>query len=124
MNLTAQPHVAFRTDVRRGVAEIAELPATFFSRGDARLQTRVGAKARIAHLQWLKNVLLRKHVEWHAAHTSNNLAQGNETDVAVRKTGSRRIAEWFGDESLDGFVVSGPTFAQIEVRRVAGDVRQ
>src|ERR1700741_1028432 len=119
VHFTAQPHVAFRTRACTTIAEITHLTAAFFRRRNPGFQRRAGMKAGVAHVQWSKDVFLCELIERHSTNASNNLAERNETDVAIRKASTRRISERFFDQSLYCFVVTGPAFSQIEVRCVA-----
>src|SRR5690242_3624376 len=124
VNLAAQPDIAFSTDVCGRVSQIAQLAATLFRRRDARAQSCARTKTGVAHAERLKNVLLRKLIEWQAAHALHDLAERDETDVAVNETSARRIAQRLFDQVLDRFVIADPAFAQIEIRRVAGAMSQ
>src|SRR6185437_14083851 len=100
------------------------LPATSLGGRRPIYKKRTRAKAGVAHVEWSKNVLLRKLIERHAADARDDFTEHDESDVAVREARAGRISKWFLDETLDGFVVAGPAFAQIKVRRVTRDVRQ
>src|SRR5262245_28100644 len=91
VNLTTQPNLTFSTHVRRRIAEITQLPATFLSRRDARFQRHTRTKAGVRHPQWSKNILPRKLIERHATGASNHLAERDESDVAVSETRAGRI---------------------------------
>ena len=67
-----------------------------------------------------KIFLSRKLIERHPANARHDFTERDETDIAVGETDARRITQWFFNQSLDGFVVAGPTLAQIEVGRIAG----
>src|SRR5689334_22407357 len=124
VNLAAQPNFTFRAHVRGRIAEITQLTASSLSRCDAGLQRRARTEAGVRHSQWSKDVLLRKLIERHAAHARHDFAERDETDVAVSETRAGRVAQRLFNQPLDRFVVAGPTLSQIEVRRVAADVRQ
>ena len=53
-----------------------------------------------------------------------NFAQGNVIDVAVNEARSRRSSQSLAIKMLDGFVVTAPTLAQIEVGSEAARVRE
>src|SRR5688572_28733341 len=115
VHLSPQPHLTFSTHVRSRIAKIAELPATFLRRRNPRLPTCIRTKAGIAHLHRLEDVRLRRLIQPHTAHASNDCSQRDESGVAVSDARSGRIAQWFRNQSLDRFSVSGPAFAQIEI---------
>ena len=54
----------------------------------------------------------------------DNFAQSDVTNVAVNKSSARWVAQRFFGQSLDGFIVAGPTLLQIEVGCIAGAMRQ
>ena len=95
-----------------------------FGWSNPRFPRRTGAKAGIDHVQWSKDVLLRKLIEWHTANTRDDFTERDESDVAVCEASAGWIAEGFLDQSLDGFVVTGPALADIEIRGLTRDVRQ
>src|SRR5262245_25577029 len=124
VNLATQPNLTFRANVCGRVAEIIQLRATLFSRRDSGFQRCTRTKAGVRHSQWSKNILLRKLFERYATGASHNLAQRDETEIAVSETCARRIAQRLFDQSPDRFAVAGPTLAQIEVGCVTTDMRQ
>src|SRR5262249_24833379 len=121
VHFTAQPQFAFRSGIHAAVAEIAHLTATPLGGRDPRFQCWTRPKAGIAHAQWSKNVLLRELIERHPTDARDDFTERDESDVAVGEASSGRIAKWFLDQTLNCFVVAGPTLAQIEVRGVTGD---
>src|ERR1044072_2982139 len=106
------------------MAKITQLTATPFRLGDARTQRSTRKKRRIAHTERLKDVLLRKLIEWHSTHALHDFAERDETDVAISETRAGRIAQRLFNEVLDRFVVTGPTFTQIEIRWIAGTMKR
>src|SRR6185369_10936254 len=103
---------------------ITQLSASFFSRRDSGFQRYVRTKAGIRHSQWSKDIFLRKLIERHTTGASNNFTQRDETKIAVSETCTWRVTQRLVDQSLNCFVVTGPTVSQIEVGRIAADVSQ
>src|SRR6185503_7300820 len=96
-----QPNLTFRTGVGAAIAQIIHLPTTFFRRRDSGPQRWAGTKAGVGHAQWSEDVLLRELIERHSTNSCNNLAERNETNVAVAETSAGWIAKRLVDESLD-----------------------
>src|SRR5262245_55109127 len=124
VNLTAQPNFPSGSGVITGIAQITQLAASFFRGCDATLERLTGSKPGIVHPERLEDVLLGKLVERHAADAMHYFTQGNKTNVAVNKTAAWLVAQWFLSQALNGFVIAGPTFAQVEVRSIAGAMCQ
>src|SRR5687767_11960056 len=120
MNFATKPLIAIRICVLRAVTEISSLRALFLCRSNTCSQCCIGTKARAPHSERQEDVFASKLIEWHAADATHNLAQGNESDVAINEPGARRVSQRFAGQSIDGFIVAGPTIFQVEVRRVAG----
>ena len=95
MYFTTQPNLTFRSCIRAAIAEITHLTATFFRRRNSGSQRRAGTKAGVGHAQWSKDIFLRKLIERHSTNARDNLAERDETDVAVGEASAGRIAERF-----------------------------
>src|SRR5262249_19771466 len=108
---TTQPNIRIRTSVACRVAEIVQLTAPFFGRRNSHLQSRDRIEASVAHTEWSENILLGKLIESHSTHAMNDLAEGDEVDVAVHESSAGRCAQRFFDQSFDGLIVADPLFA-------------
>ena len=90
---------------------------TALRRRDAGPQARGGQEHRVPHAERIEDLLLRELVERLAAHSSNDVAEQEEVDVAVHEplTGRRRRNLFDGERNRG--VRPGPGFAEIQSGR-------
>src|SRR5687768_15252341 len=109
MNFAPKPLIAIRICVLRAVTQISSLRASFLCRSNTCSQCWIGTKARVPHSERQEDVFASKLIQWHAADTTHNLAQGNEANVAINEPGPWWVWQRFGSQSIDGFIGAGPT---------------
>src|SRR5439155_14164741 len=124
VDLPPQPLLSFGSGVRASVAEIIHLTATLFRGRDSCFQPRVGTKASVTHTERRKNISARELVEHQSAHAMHDLAERYVVDVAVNEARAWLRAQRLAVQTLHRFVVSTPSFPQIEIRSEASHVRQ
>src|SRR5688572_15979890 len=120
---SSQPLLCIGRVGLRRVAEIAHLAAPLLGWSNTCTQPGRGLEAAVAHAQRFEDIQAREFVERQTADAAHDFAECNVTNVAIDKPGARRITQWLCNQSLDRFVVTGPTFAQIEVRLITRAMR-
>ena len=78
----------------------------------------------VAHAQGRVNILARKLVKHQPTHSMHNFTKRYVIDVAINEPRARLISQRLAIQPLHRFVVSTPSFPQIEIRSEASHVRQ
>jgi hypothetical protein len=100
------------------------LTAPLLCRSQARFQPNWRPETGILHSQWFENIPAGEFIQHQSAGPVYHFAEGDIIQITVNEARARFVTQRLLDQAPDRFIVPGPTLPEIEVRRIAGAVRE